>query len=410
MLVIMNYSMKKSQQKYLLLGSLYIAQYLPIGFFDQALPVLLRQQGYSLKAINLVYLLALPWMLKFLWSPIVDHYRSRRWGHYRCWIIVLESLLVLTIVAIAISDLRQNLSWLLTTFFAICFLSATQDIATDALGVKLLAPHERGVGNGIQNAGNFLGAILGGGVMLILIARWGWTTSFLLMAIALALPLMLVLQHQEKVIKPTYGGLPDFKAIADFFYRPQINPWLLVLLISPMGSSMASSILKPFFVDIGLSLQQIGSLNSLAGYTSGLVGSLVGGLLLIHWGHQRGLINFVIFKTMGVACLLIPVLGAKNLAIIYLVVALHQFTVGMTTTVIMALMMSQSRLAMAGTDYTIQTALQMIGSTAAVVVGGVLADWLGYPIFFLLSVLVCAIAVVLCCRLSTRPSFWQGVQ
>ncbi|MGF1539775.1 MAG: MFS transporter [Pleurocapsa sp.] len=402
--------MNQSQKKYLLLGSLYTAQYLPIGFYDQALPVLLRQQGYSLKAINLIYLLALPWMLKFLWSPIVDHYRSRRWGHYRCWIIVLESLLVLTIVAIAIFDLRQNLSWLLVTFFGICLLSATQDVATDALGVKLLEPHERGMGNGIQNAGNFLGAILGGGVMLILLSRWGWTASFLLMAIALALPLVLVFSHQEKVVTPTCKGLPDFKVIADFFYRPQINAWLLVLLISPMGSSMASAMLKPFFVDLGLSLQEIGSLNSLAGYTSGLVGSLVGGLLLNDWGYKRGLINFVLFKTIGVACLLIPVLGANNLAIIYLVVALHQFTVGMTTTVIMALMMNQSRLAMAGTDYTIQTALQMIGSVAAVVAGGAIADWLGYTNFFLLCILVCAIALLLCWRLSTWHSFWQGVQ
>ncbi|NJM87080.1 MAG: hypothetical protein HC847_07700 [Hydrococcus sp. RU_2_2] len=108
--------METSQQKYLLLGSLYTAQYLPIGFYDQALPVLLRQQGYSLKTINLVYLLALPWMLKFLWSPIVDSYGFHRWGHYRGWIIVLESLLVSIVVAIAIVDLRQNFPLLLITF------------------------------------------------------------------------------------------------------------------------------------------------------------------------------------------------------------------------------------------------------------------------------------------------------
>jgi MFS transporter, PAT family, beta-lactamase induction signal transducer AmpG len=402
--------METSQQKYLLLGSLYTAQYLPIGFYDQALPVLLRQQGYSLKTINLVYLLALPWMLKFLWSPIVDSYGFHRWGHYRGWIIVLESLLVSIVVAIAIVDLRQNFPLLLITFFAICLISATQDVATDALGVQFLKPHERGMGNGIQNAANFFGAILGGGLMLILLDRWGWTISFLLMAIALALPLVFVLPHREKSVKPTGKGLPNFKAIADFFYRPQIKTWLLVLFVYQMGSSMASAMLKPFLVDIGLSLQDIGSLNSLVGYTSGLIGSLVGGLLLNYWGYKRGLINFALFNAIGVACLLIPASIAKDLSIIYLVVALHQFTVGMATTVMMALMMSQSRLETAGTDYTLQTSLQTIGGIGAIVVGGAIADGLGYTNFFGLCTLVCLLGVFLCFKLLTWHSFWQGVR
>ena len=57
----------------LLLSSLYIAQGLPYGFFTQALPVLMRENGASLKAISATSLLFLPWALKFLWAPMVDH-------------------------------------------------------------------------------------------------------------------------------------------------------------------------------------------------------------------------------------------------------------------------------------------------------------------------------------------------
>ena len=63
---------------FLLLAALYLAQGLPYGFFTQALPVLMREQGYSLTAISAVSLLFIPWATKFLWAPWVDHRGTRR--------------------------------------------------------------------------------------------------------------------------------------------------------------------------------------------------------------------------------------------------------------------------------------------------------------------------------------------
>ena len=61
-------------KKLTLLGSLYLAQGLPDGFFRQTLPVMLRREGVSLEGIGLATLLMLPWGLKFLWAPLVDRY------------------------------------------------------------------------------------------------------------------------------------------------------------------------------------------------------------------------------------------------------------------------------------------------------------------------------------------------
>ena len=61
-----------------LLGALYFAQGLPFGFFTQALPVVLRESGFSLVKISATGVLFLPWALKFLWAPYVDRYGSRR--------------------------------------------------------------------------------------------------------------------------------------------------------------------------------------------------------------------------------------------------------------------------------------------------------------------------------------------
>src|SRR5687767_2389040 len=79
-----------------LLGALYFSQGLPFGFFTQSLPVVLRQQGFSLGAIGLSSLLALPWALKFLWAPAID-----RIGTRRSWILPLQlgSVVVLLVLA-----------------------------------------------------------------------------------------------------------------------------------------------------------------------------------------------------------------------------------------------------------------------------------------------------------------------
>jgi len=83
--------------KLLLLSSLYLAQGLPFGFFTQALPVLMREAGMSLKMISATSLLFLPWALKFLWAPLIDHVGTRRQ-----WIVPLQ----LTAAAGALPKLR----------------------------------------------------------------------------------------------------------------------------------------------------------------------------------------------------------------------------------------------------------------------------------------------------------------
>src|SRR5574343_320394 len=83
-----------------LLSSLYAAQGLPFGFFTLALPVLMREAGWSLTAIGLLQLLALPWLLKFLWAPWVDHHGTRR-----TWLLGLQGCSVLAALTLALLDL-----------------------------------------------------------------------------------------------------------------------------------------------------------------------------------------------------------------------------------------------------------------------------------------------------------------
>ncbi|MCA9710059.1 MAG: MFS transporter, partial [Myxococcales bacterium] len=95
-----------------LLATLYFSQGLPFGFFTQALPALMRQQGVSLAAIGLSTLLALPWGLKFLWAPLVDRHAHARAGARRGWLLPLQLLSAAVLVALAHADPARSLTWL----------------------------------------------------------------------------------------------------------------------------------------------------------------------------------------------------------------------------------------------------------------------------------------------------------
>ena len=178
--------------KIILLGSLYLAQGLPYGFFTQALPVLLRDAGYSLKAISATSLLFLPWALKFLWAPFVDHRGTRK-----AWLLPLQCAGVAGALLLSRIDLGTGLVVLLVAAFLFNLVAACQDIATDGLAVRILDPRERGLANGIQVGAYRIGMILGGGLLLWVFAKSGWTTMFACMAALLALTVLPVLPLRE---------------------------------------------------------------------------------------------------------------------------------------------------------------------------------------------------------------------
>lgn len=139
--------------------------------------MVLRDSGYSLVAIGATGVLFAPWALKFLWAPVVDRHGTRR-----RWLLTLQLLSAAVMLGLATLDLSTSLRWLLAGIAVVNLLSATQDVATDGLAVRLLGPRQRGVGNAIQVGAYRIGMIVGGGALLWLFSLAGWRLLFLTMA------------------------------------------------------------------------------------------------------------------------------------------------------------------------------------------------------------------------------------
>lgn len=380
-----------------LLLSLYICQGLPTGIFTQALPAILRQYGVPLTVISFSGLLAVPWVLKFLIAPFVDAHYSSRIGQRRTWILPMQLLAILAVIAIAFFNPHQLIhSEGIVIFFLLMFLvnlfAATQDVATDGLAVNVLAFHERGVGNGIQVAGYRLGLIIGGGLLLYVIGSVGWQLSFFMLAILLALLTLPILSFRETapVVIPNKPPMPWFSVFQSFFNRPGLKGWLIVLMVYKAGESLGTAMVKPMLIDMGLDLKQIGLMVSMVGSLAALTGALLGGWLTTRVGRRAAIVGFGVFQALAVASY--AVLSSRYAAgqplgemWVYSINALEHFAAGMAMAALLTAVMDLCRPQHAGADFSIQVSILAAFGGVFHLAAGFVADSVGYSAYFLVS-------------------------
>lgn len=388
--------------RFTLIGSLYVSQAIPLGFFTVALPAILRSRGVELRNIGLLSALALPWLIKFLWAPFVDRYGSQRWGHYRSWILLLQGLSVLSVVAIALLDPSTHMGLLILAGALFMFLAATQDVATDGLSVHILSQKERGPGNGFQVGGFYLGQILGGGVMLLVFGRFGWTLALIAMASFLALPLLPALRFREPPHGQT-GKSVDFRALGRFFTRDRNRPWLLILIFFRAGEAMAVTMANPMLIDLGYSLAQIGLLFGVAGSLAAFAGATASGLLMQRLGRKPSLVVFGLLQSVALCGYLLPANGLGGEAAIYLAVVMVSFTGGMATTALYTNMMDRCCRQTAATDFSLQQSLAAVGPILAATLSGFSASALGYSAHFMACIALNVVVLLAVARWLVHP-------
>lgn len=385
-----------------LLSTLYFSQGLPFGFFVQALPVLLREQGLSLPAISMTSLLALPWALKFAWAPWVDSSPKRK--H---WIVPLQWGSAAVMFITALLNPSTMLWAVLVAVFLANLLAATQDIATDGLAVDELDYEERGLGNGIQVAGYRVGMIVGGGLMLVIFDYTGWALTFGSLGVLLLAASIPILMRDEPARERTLddGEPMNWRAILDIAKRPGMPTWLLVLILYKFGESLAGGMLRPYLVDLGMREAQIGWMLGTAGFTSGLLGALAGGWGAQKLGRKRALILFGALQTFGVTLYAVAALGANDLWMLYTFCIIEHFTGGLATATLFTMMMDRCQEHSGGTDYTVQASVVVLSTGIAGSMSGFVAAKFGYLFHFwfgsTLNILGLLIIIALLARSAT---------
>ncbi|SCL35739.1 Predicted arabinose efflux permease, MFS family [Micromonospora nigra] len=385
---------------YSLLAGLYVSQFLGLGFFYTGLAAILRDRGASLEQLGVAQLLGLFWALKFLWSPLVDRFGSTRHGHYRSWLLVLQPAMAVGLLGLLVVDPVDDFGSLMLLAGLVVLLSATQDIAADALAVRALDPAARGLGNGIQVAGGYLGNMLGGGGVLIIYDRWGWTAAVVALAAFTLLPAAQVWRHREPA-RPVAAGRVGLGVLVSVFRVPGVARWALGLLpLFWIGISGAYSLVTPMLVDAGWSLSAIGTVVNVVGGVVAMLGAVGGGLLVRRLGRRRAMLAFGIAQLLAIAGLLPLALGSGGSTAAAVAAIGLSTAYAATSTVVNTINMDLSRPESAGTDFTVLASFSFLASLLAGSVGLAVAGRVGYP-----AVLVGAAVMVAAGVIATRSWF-----
>jgi RhtX/FptX family siderophore transporter len=379
-----------------LLGTLYFSQGVPFGFFTQALPVLMRKHGYSLREIGLASLLAMPWALKFLWAPLVDRFGFRGVGRRRSWIIPMQILTALDLVALGACSPEGRFAAVLLGVFLVNVFTATQDIAADALAIDILSLPERGVGNGVRVGGYRVGMIVGGGAILILMEKVGWSAAFLGMALLTGLASIPILLTDEA---PPRLEESSVHASRHFLRRPGALRILALILTYKAGDAFAIGMLRPFLTDKGLTLADVGELIGTVGFVAGLLGAFVGGALVNRLGRKRSLLTFGVLQALTVAGYAGVARVEPTWSMLYAVCAAEHFAGGMATAALFTCMMDWSRPETSATDYTVQASAVVLATATASTLSGFSAQALGYFDHFVLATILAAATLLVVSRL-----------
>lgn len=366
-------------ERFRLITALYFTQYLGVGFLTIGLVAILRDGGTSLATLGLVQTIGLIWPLKFLWAPLVDRFGSRRHGHYRSWLVPLQLGLVITLLGLTpFATPSEHLGPVMAICALFVLFSATQDIAADALAVRLLSEGDRGLGNGIQVGGNYLGSVVGGGLAVIVYDRWGWAPAILLLALltATALGVVIGFREPEREVLVRRAGLREVLSV---FGQPGCRSWVLVVVpLYYIGAAVGYAIVSPALVDAGWSLTKIGVVSGAIASAPAVLAALGAGALTARWGRQRVLV-------LGGLLLAVAMLGLVPLALgqtstVWTTIALCAFMAAyaVANVVVYTINMDFARPDSAGTDFTTLTSFALAISFVAAAVALTAAVWIGY--------------------------------
>lgn len=374
---------------------LYIAQSIPSSFFATALQVMMREANYSLATIGLLQLVKLPWVLKFLWSPMVDRHCITGRDFRRC-IVVCECVYALFIILAGLLDIADSLYLIILLVTLSLVASATQDIATDALAILMHRGRDKNMVNSMQSMGSFGGALVGSGLLLLVLHRFGWHVVTPCLGVFVLLMLIPFMRRKDlDMVAKAPQQRPHLTDFASFFAQRGIWRQVGFLLLYYASIIGILSMMRPWLVDLGYSMKEIGVMSGIVGTTAAFCASFGAGFLVRRIGIYRARILFACFILMVTLCFLaISLIEHPSAGLLYGGIILMWASYGMATIVVYTSAMECVRPGREGTDFTVQTVLTHLSGILVAALSGAVADRLGCHGLFAAEVSIATLSLI----------------
>ena len=400
------------------------ALWVPTLYFAEALPymavmtlsvIMYTNMGLTNAELALyTSWLYLPWVIKPIWSPLVDALKTKRW-----WILTMQILIGAALAGVALTlDASWWLRGSLAFFWLMAFGSATHDIAADGFYILGLTERQQALYVGVRSTFYRIGSIFCQGVIVIL-AGWlqhsfsipvAWCITLLLMA---AIMILLALWHSRILPKveddsPSLGREGEgsfFSSFYDtlkvFFSKPGIVFALLFMLFFRFPEAQLAKMAQPFMLrtmgegGLELSTATVGFAYGTIGVCGLLAGGLIGGWLVSRNGLRRWWWPMILAISLpDLVYVYLAYAQPSNMLIINSCVALEQLGYGFGFTAYSLFLVYFAKGEKSTSVFSICTAFQALGMMIPGMFAGYLADSWGFPLFFSFVCLCCLVTFV----------------
>lgn len=335
-------------------------------------------QGISATKIGLFNAIGFAWTAKVLWAPAVD-----LWGTYRRWIQLALIFLIATIALLGIVPPAGMVFWIVASILAIA--SATQDIAIDALTIRMTPAGLLGPVNSARVVAFRAAIIVTGGGITAIADRLGWRGAFFAAA-GITVALLLFTFTLPRVEQLAEWHENPFRALGRWLARPHAITMLVVILLYRMGDSALTPMIPKYWAIRGYSATEIGTVTSTLGMICTIAGAIAGGMFVARFGVYKGLLWLGLLQmASNIGYALVATTGGPRAAM-YAAAVIETFCNGLGTAAFLSFLMAICDKENAATEFAMLSAVFALSRTIAGMVSGIGADQLGFAAYFWITV------------------------
>jgi MFS transporter, PAT family, beta-lactamase induction signal transducer AmpG len=374
--------------KMLAILALGAASGFPNQLTESALQAWLKDAHLTNTTIGAMSYVALPYLLKPLWAPLIDRYPLPFLGRRRSWMLIMQLALAGAIALLGLQNPSVALGSVILCAFAIVFCSATQDIAIDAWRTDVSLPSERGPAAAANNLGYRTAAWLASAGALVVADHFGWRAAYL----TLAALMLAFCAASWRAPEPDYQHAPPrtlreslVAPLRELLDSPSAAILIAVVMLFKIGDAFANKLFTPFMMDVGFSKTEIGLIAKALFTASALGGSILGGVLMVRLGLVRSMLGFGALQALSNLLYCAMAAAGKSYPIMVMAVVIEHVAGAMGNIALVALIMALCDVRYSAFQYALLSAIALLPRYSLGYPAGWIADHGGWYVYYVTS-------------------------
>jgi len=419
------------QPRVLIVMMLGFSSGLPLALSGSTLLIWMREAGVNLGTIGLFALVGTPYTLKFLWAPLVDAmhlpFFSRVFGRRRGWLLLSQLLLIAAIMLLAATDPARSPLFVAVAALLVAATSATQDIVVDAFRVESLPESEQAAGMASYVAAYRIGMLVSTAGALFIVsgfeetgltrtASWMWGYVVMAALVLIGCVTALVATEPEPSVRAEAATHDEnaftrvihaaVGAFSEFLTRKDAIAALAFVVLFKFTDAFSGNMTAPFVIDLGFSRNDYAAIVKGVGLAATLIGGFAGGFVARRYSLAASLwIGGVLQAVANLSFSWLAAIGINQWALALAITA-ENFTSAIGTVIFVAYLSALCRNPLhTATQYALLTALSAVGRTYLSSGAGFIAKAAGWPLFFVICMLVAIPSLILLIWLQRRGHF-----